>query len=532
MAGIVVCGLNGSGKSTLGRALAQRLGARFLDMEDLTFPEKAGADRFAAPRPPEEVQARLRAEIEKHEDFVLAAVTARLDPELLSRFFLAVRLEVPREIRLQRVRNRSLAQFGSRMLPGGDLYEQEQAFLSQIAGKSEQRVEDWVKALPCPVLRVDGTKEMEENLSWIVEQITEINKEGSKMIREEMARRALPPLFAENVTAQNFEAWRQRTVETYARECFGVTPPAPAQVRAQVEEDREDDWAGKAVHRKVLLSFEMERGAFSFPVHLVLPKAGRPLPCAVYISFTPYATAGYQPIEEIVDQGYALAVFCYEDVTRDNGDFADGIAALTARGAQDSWGKIGMWAYAASRVLDYLLAVPEIDGGRIFVMGHSRLGKTALWAAAQDARFAAAVSNDSGCSGAAVSRGKVGESVGAIYRQFPFWFCENYEKYGGREDALPFEQYQLLACIAPRPLYVASASEDEWADPASEFLSCALASPAYALFDRPGLLAPDALPQPGQRFAAGSIGYHLRPGTHYLSRYDWVRVMRFMDLHL
>lgn len=352
------------------------------------------------------------------------------------------------------------------------------------------------------------------------------------MICEETKKRNLPALLPEGVTAQNFEAWRQRTVETYARECFGVTPPAPDKVMAQVEEDREDDWAGKAVHRKIMLSFEMEKGAFSFPVHLVLPKAGRPLPCAVYISFTPYATAGYQPIEEIVDQGYAMAVFCYEDVTCDNGDFSDGLAALTTRGAKDSWGKIGMWAYAASRVLDYLLTVPEIDGSRIFVMGHSRLGKTALWAAAQDMRFAAAVSNDSGCSGAAVSRGKVGESVGAIYRQFPFWFCANYEKYGGHEEELPFEQYHLLACVAPRPLYVASASEDEWADPASEFLSCALASPAYALFGRPGLLAPDALPQPGQRFAAGYIGYHLRPGTHYLSRYDWVRVLRFMDLRL
>ena len=238
-------------------------------------------------------------------------------------------------------------------------------------------------------------------------------------MQEEKTRRNLPPLFPEGMTAKAFPAWRQERPALYARECFGVTPPAPKALRAESEADREDDWAGKAEHRRVKLTLELEAGEFSFPVHLVLPKAQRPAPCAVYISFTPYATAGYQPIEEVVDHGYAMAVFCYEDVTRDNGDFADGLAAFFPRRGADAPGKIGVGAYAAMRVMDYLQTLPEIDSARTFVMGHSRLGKTALWAAAQDERFAAAVSNDSGCSGAAVSRGKVGESVAAIYRQFP-----------------------------------------------------------------------------------------------------------------
>ena len=140
-------------------------------------------------------------------------------------------------------------------------------------------------------------------------------------------------------------------------------------------------------------------------------------------------------------------------------------------------------------------------------------------------------SNDSGCAGAAVCRGKVGESVQAIYSQFPFWFCENYKKYGGQEELLPFEQYQLLACAAPRPLYVASASEDEWADPQSEFLSAVLASPAWELFGFEGL-GTDKMPAPGGRIASGRVGYHLRPGTHYLSRYDWVRALNFFRLNL
>ena len=174
------------------------------------------------------------------------------------------------------------------------------------------------------------------------------------MMEEQIRARRLPPLFDGEVNAQNFGEWRKNIVDLYAHECFGVTPPAPREVRAVVAEQNDDDWAGKAEHRKVMLSFDMENGEFSFPVHLVIPKAGRPCPCVVYPSFTPYATAGYQPIEEIVDQGFALAVFCYEDVTRDNEDFTDGLAAMTSRGAADDWGKIGMWAFACSRVLDHL----------------------------------------------------------------------------------------------------------------------------------------------------------------------------------
>ena len=353
------------------------------------------------------------------------------------------------------------------------------------------------------------------------------------MVQEEIIRRKLPAVLPEGLTAQGFDSWRREMVARYARECFGVTPPAPASVRGEVIAERQDDWAGKATHREVRLRFAMEKGEFSFPVHLVLPHGGQPCPCVVYISFTPYATAGYQPIEEIVDQGWAMAVFNYEDVTSDDGDMGSGIAAMVSRTGSDSWGKIGMWAYAASRVLDYLQSVPEVDEGRVAVLGHSRLGKTALWAGAQDTRFAGVVSNDSGCTGAAVSRGKVGESVDDICRVFPYWFCENYQKYRKNEDALPFEQYHLLACAAPRPLYVASASEDLWADPASEFLSCCMLEPVYGLFGLPALGVSDPqLPAPGGRLAGGQVGYHLRPGTHYLSRYDWARALQFLKLRL
>jgi hypothetical protein len=187
-----------------------------------------------------------------------------------------------------------------------------------------------------------------------------------------------------------------------------------------------------------------------------------------------------------------------------------------------------MWAWAASRVMDYLQTLEGIDGKRIAVIGHSRLGKTALWCAAQDERFAMGISNDSGCSGAAITRDKKGEHIKDITRSFKYWFCENYLKYVDNEEALPFDQHFLLSAIAPRPVYVCSALEDEWADPQSEFLSCVASSCVYELLGVKGLIAGDEYPEPGTSLHEGSIGYHLREGTHYLSRYAWQRFMEYM----
>ena len=185
------------------------------------------------------------------------------------------------------------------------------------------------------------------------------------------------------------------------------------------------------------------------------------------------------------------------------------------------WGTIGMWAFAASRVLDYLETRSDVDAQRACVTGHSRLGKTALWCAAQDERFTMAVSNDSGCSGAAISRGKVGESIERITRVFPYWFCGNYRAWADREYEAPFDQHMLLSLIAPRRLYVCSAIEDTWADPESEFLACVAASPAWTVQRVPGLITPDAMPAVNQPLMEGGVCYHVRTGTHFHSRTDW-----------
>jgi hypothetical protein len=178
--------------------------------------------------------------------------------------------------------------------------------------------------------------------------------------------------------------------------------------------------------------------------------------------------------------------------------------------------------------LDYLVREARVDASRVALVGHSRGGKAALWAGAEDARFAMVVSNESGEGGAALSRRAYGETIERITTAFPHWFTATYQTFNGREAALPIDQHMLLASIAPRALYVASADEDLWADPRGEFLSLAASSPAFGLFgDAP--IAPDAMPPLDTPLVVGRRGYHVRTGDHNLTPYDWDRFADFAD---
>lgn len=238
---------------------------------------------------------------------------------------------------------------------------------------------------------------------------------------------------------------------------------------------------------------------------------------------------------DIIDRGYAVATMCYHDIFPDKSGLKDHSVVSLFNGygegpeAPDEWQAIGAWAWGSSRIVDYLFTENRIDRKKIIIMGHSRQGKAALWAGAQDPRFNIVISNNSGEGGAAISRREYGESIAQVSSIQPAWFCPAFNEYRGREQQRPIDQHQLIALMAPRPVYVASAVEDRWADPKGEYLGAYHSSPVYQLYGLKGLDSPEipGLNQP----IMNDIGYHIRDGIHDVTQYDWLRFMDFADRH-
>lgn len=325
-----------------------------------------------------------------------------------------------------------------------------------------------------------------------------------------------------------WETRRSQLLHILGREEFGFAPPPPARVDGTITGWDTDCCSGHAVLEDIRISFPTPKGSFSFPVKFFVPQTTEKCPLFLLLNFRPDAYDKYFPAEEIIDNGFALAVIYYEDITADNEDWQSGLAGQYPRSEDGTgWGKISMWAWGASRALDYLVTRPEIDTRRIGVIGHSRLGKTALWCAAQDQRVSLACSNESGCAGAALERMKHpgAETLKDIVTTFPFWFCANYQKYAGKPELMPFDQHFLLGAIAPRAVAVGSASGDLWADPYSEQLCCAAASDAWKIFEKTGYAGPREPIKPGEASQEGEVFYHLRDGIHFLGRTDWLRYL-------
>lgn len=358
-----------------------------------------------------------------------------------------------------------------------------------------------------------------------------------------------PLVLQSGKTVTTVSEWKQQRrpeiLELFREYVYGRAPiERPDTLKFETLSDTADAMDGQATRRQIKICFRGAGGGGAIRLLLFIPnRPTGPAPCLLLINHGgPQNTdveraikSAFWPAEELVQRGYAAATFEVADVDPDEDDnFKNGVHGIfDARDkprSPDAWGTIAAWAWGASRVMDYLQTDARLDATRVGLVGHSRGGKTALWAGAQDERFALVVSNNSGSTGAALARGKQGETIAKINRQFPHWFAENYKRFNDRENELPVDQHMLLALTAPRLLYIASATEDAWSDPGAEFQAAVAAGPVYELLGLRGVQT-SIMPEPETPLLDGHIGYHLRTGKHDLTGYDWHRFMDFADRH-
>lgn len=383
-----------------------------------------------------------------------------------------------------------------------------------------------------------------------------------------------PLVFEDGQPVASPAEWPRRRAEilrVLQDQMFGVMPRRPEIVRFVTRESG-PAFDGKALRKQIRIWFAAEDKGPFIDLLLYLPKTDKTSPVFLGLNFNGNHCVNADPdillteswvrssnptghavqnadnraseggrgknanrweVEYLVSRGYALATVYCGDIDPDlDDDFKNGVHALfPATGSprpSNAWGTVCAWAWGLSRAMDYLQTDPAINPSQVAVMGHSRLGKAALWAGAMDERFALVISNNSGCGGAALSKRAYGERIANLASSFPHWFCSNFYRYAGNEQALPFDQHMLVAAIAPRAVYAASAEEDTWADPKGEFLSLLNAAPVYAFLGAGGFPATE-MPPVMQPISGERMGYHYRTGKHDVTRYDWERYTEFAD---
>ncbi len=370
------------------------------------------------------------------------------------------------------------------------------------------------------------------------------------------------------------KTWRSKRrpelLELYRTEVFGRAPTKPAELSFEVENVDPKALDGLATRKEVVILVAPDAP----PIRMVLyvPNAAKkPVPVFLGMNFDGNHTIDADPGITLVDawtwdpktkaeslvkadpakrgasasrwqlplvlgRGYAVATFPRSDVEPDYAEgWKHGLRGyyLAKSGRKEfqpgEWGCIAAWAWGMSRAIDYLTTDPDIEDRQIAVHGHSRLGKTSLWNGATDGRAAIVISNNSGEGGAAIARRKFGETTIVLNTRFPHWFCGNFKKYSEREADMPFDAHELVALSAPRPVYVASATLDTWADPRGEFLAALHAGPVYGLFGKAGVGVTEM--PPAESPVGDYVAYHLRTGKHDITEYDWLQYLAFADRH-
>ncbi len=335
---------------------------------------------------------------------------------------------------------------------------------------------------------------------------------------------------------------RPEVLELFTTHVYGRVPSSPYKTSIKVVQEDKNAMNGLATLKVVDITFTANEKSLTLHLGLFIPnKIPKPVPAFLLIcnrppsniDFTRSVKSEFWPAEEVIARGYAVAAFYNADIDPDKDDnFKDGIhGLLDGERTSESWGTIAAWAWGASRCLDYLETEKDIASDKVAVVGHSRGGKTALWAGATDQRFALVVSNEAGCGGSSLSRRRYGETVDRINKSFPHWFCTNYKSYSNNEDALPVDQHMLMALIAPRAVYVAAADKDLWGDPRGQYLALYHSLPVYKLLGTKSAL-PEEMPALNQPVHNGMVAYHVREGEHNLLLKDWNFFMDFGDVVL
>jgi hypothetical protein len=349
-------------------------------------------------------------------------------------------------------------------------------------------------------------------------------------------------------------AWRSRRaeiLELYEKNIYGRIPPAAPKVTWQVAETDPKARDGAAVRKKIAGAVGSSAEGPRITVTLTTPaSASKPVPVILLVNFgggppPPPGTAARGPAfnahadpalaDEILGRGWGYATVGYADIQPDRATTAgDAVMALAAAGRPagtpappDDWGTIGVWSWGVSRIIDYFETDKTVDAKRIAIFGHSRLGKTVLWASAKDERVAAVFSSCSGEMGAALARRDWGETVDDMAQNFPWQFAGAFQQYSGRWNDMPVDAHMLISLSAPRPVFITGGTADQWADPVGMFKAAVAAGPVYRLLGRKDLGTTE-LPALDTPLTAGDMGWHYHTGGHTATPADWKAFLTFL----